>query len=184
MVHENPSKGGIAHVLSSYDVYERDLDLFGKVGLDYWREFVGKAERDERIYIFECCLIQNPFTKFVAKENAETTRVGDYLKKISQEIQSLHPLLIYLQQDNVADSFGRVYAERNQEWRDFFTEYHTQNGYGKAHGLQGFDGLVSFLEMRVDEELKIIQELGLETLFIKTDNQEWESYYQKIKARL
>lgn len=182
LVHENPTKDTIAQDLSTYDVYEREIHRFEKVGLNYWKSFVEKSQHEEVIYIFECCFIQNPFTKFIAKENAGLSRVRNYVHKISEEIKPLHPLLIYLHQEHVGVSFGRVYAERSQEWKDFFTRYHTQNGYGKAHDLQGFDGLVRFLEMRRNEELKIIQELGLEKLLIKTDKQNWDHYYQEIHS--
>ncbi|WP_201715699.1 P-loop domain-containing protein [Rossellomorea arthrocnemi] len=170
--------------LAPYDVYELELDTYEEVSYNYWREFIEKTTFGDEVYIFECCFLQNPFTKFIAKHNAAPLRLENYLKKISSLITPLNPLLIYLYQENIDQSFRHVYQERSQDWRDFFTDYHVNQGYGKEKGLKGYKGLVEFLEMRRDQELRIIKDLPVKTLLIQNGERDWEGYYDTVKEAI
>ncbi|WP_179884918.1 hypothetical protein [Bacillus sp. AFS015802] len=170
--------------LASYDVYELDLDTFEEVSLNYWKEFMEQTEFGEDVYIFECCFLQNPFTKFIAKHNAEPKRLENYLMKVSSLIRPLHPLLFYFYQENIDQSFHRVYEERSQEWREFFTDYHVNQGFGKVNGLKGYQGLLEYLEMRRDQELKILGSLPVRHELIENGDGDWEEYYEKIKEAI
>jgi hypothetical protein len=90
-------------------------------------------------------------------------------------------LLIYLYQENIDQSFRHVYQERSQDWRDFFTDYHVNQGYGKENGLKGYKGLVEFLEMRRNQELRMIKDLPVKTLLIQNGERDWEGYYETVK---
>jgi hypothetical protein len=170
--------------LAPYDVYELELDTYEEVSYNYWREFIEKTTFGDEVYIFECCFLQNPFTKFIAKHNAAPLRLENYLKKISSLITPLNPLLIYLYQENIDQSIRHVYQERSQDWRDFFTDYHVNQGYGKEKGLKGYKGLVEFLEMRRDQELRIIKDLPVKTLLIQNGERDWEGYYDTVKEAI
>ncbi|MCA1060109.1 hypothetical protein LCL96_14315 [Rossellomorea aquimaris] len=173
----------LVDALASKDVYELDLDRFEEVSFDYWEEFVDTDFGDE-VYIFECCFLQNPFTKFIAMHNAEPKRLEDHLKKISSLIFPLNPLLIYFYQEDIGQSFQHVYEERSQEWRDFFTDYHVNQGYGKEIGLKGYQGLVEFLEMRRDLEMRILEGLPIRTVLIENGDKDWDGYYNKITEEI
>ncbi|KPL60699.1 hypothetical protein [Rossellomorea vietnamensis] len=170
--------------LASYDVYELDLDTFEEVAANYWKEFVEQAALGDDVYIFECCFLQNPFTKFIAMHNAEPKRLENYLKKIGSLISPLNPLLIYFYQDDVEQSFHHVYEERSQEWREFFTDYHVNQGYGKANGLKGYQGIVEYLEMRRNLEMKILEELPVRHMLIENGDKDWDTYYEKMKEAI
>jgi Chromatin associated protein KTI12 len=170
--------------LAPYDVYELELDTYEEVSYNYWREFIEKTKFGDEVYIFECCFLQNPFTKFIAKHNASPLRLGNHLMKISALMKPLNPLLIYLYQENIDQSFNPVYQERSQDWRDFFTDYHVNQGYGKENGLKGYKGLVEFLERRRDQELRIIEDLPVQTLLIQNDERDWEEYYDNVKEAI
>jgi hypothetical protein len=170
--------------LAPYDVYELELDTYEEVSYNYWREFIEKTTFGDEVYIFECCFLQNPFTKFIAKHNAAPLSLENYLKKISSLITPLNPLLIYLYQENIDQSFRHVYQERSQDWRDFFTDYHVNQGYGKEKGLKGYKGLVEFLEMRRNQELRIIKDLPVKTLLIQNGERDWEGYYDTVKEAI
>ena len=170
--------------LAAYDVYELDLDMYEDVSYNYWREFMEHTNFCEEVYIFECCFLQNPFTKFIAKHNSAPLRLENYLKKISALIKPLNPLLIYLYQENVDQSFNHVYEERSQEWREFFTDYHVNQGYGKENGLKGYHGLVEFLEMRRNLEMRILEDLPVKHMLIENGEKDWDAYYEKIKEAM
>ena len=175
---------GLVDELASYDVYELDLDTFEDVSYHYWKEFVEQTEFEDEVYIFECCFLQNQFTKYIAMHNAEPKRLADQLKKISELIAPLNPLVIYLYQEDVDRSFHHVYKERSQEWRKFFTDYHVKQGYGKANGLEGYQGLVEFLEMRRDLEMGILEDLSVKHMLIENGEKDWDAYYEKMKEAM
>ncbi|WP_226671918.1 hypothetical protein [Rossellomorea aquimaris] len=170
--------------LASYDVYELNLDTFEDVSYHYWKEFVEQTEFEDEVYIFECCFLQNQLTKYIAMHNAEPKRLADQLQKISKLIAPLNPLLIYLYQEDVDRSFHHVYEERSQEWRQFFTDYHVKQGYGKANGLEGYQGLVEFLEMRRDLEMGILEDLSVKHMLIENGEKDWDAYYEKMKEAM
>ncbi|MBN8192121.1 hypothetical protein JI667_08175 [Bacillus sp. NTK074B] len=170
--------------LAAHDVYELDLDKYEDVSYNYWREFIEHTNFSDEVYIFECCFLQNPFTKFIAMHNAAPFRLESHIKKISSLISPVNPLLIYLYQENVDQSFNHVYEERSQEWRQFFTDYHVKQGYGKANGLEGYQGLVKFLKMRRDLEMGILEDLPVKHLLIENGEKDWEVYYEKMKEAI
>ncbi|MEI2665402.1 hypothetical protein [Rossellomorea sp. LJF3] len=174
----------LVEYLSSYDVYGLDLDTFEDVSYNYWKEFVEQTAFGDDVYIFECCFLQNPFTKFIAMHNAEPERLENHLKKISSLIAPLNPLLIYFYQENLDQSFRHVYEERSQEWREFFTDYHVNQGYGKENGLKGYQGLVEFLEMRRDLELRILEGLSVRHMLIENGDRDWKRYYERIREAI
>ncbi|WP_341357596.1 hypothetical protein [Rossellomorea sp. y25] len=174
----------IADDLASYDVYELNLETYEKVSYNYWEEFINDTNFGNTVYIFECCFLQNPFTKFIAKHNAGVPRLEHHLSKIGSLINPLNPLLVYLYQDDIRKSFKQVFEERDPGWRDFFTDYHMKNGYGKDKHLTGFNGLVEYLEMRRDEELRLIDSMDMRKLLIKNDEKDWEEYNGLINREL
>ncbi|MCA0149917.1 hypothetical protein LCD52_14050 [Rossellomorea vietnamensis] len=174
----------LVEYLASNDVYELDLDTFEDVSYHYWKEFVEETAFGDDVYIFECCFLQNPFTKFIAMHNAEPERLENHLKKISSLISPLNPLLIYFYQENLDQSFHHVYEERSQEWREFFTDYHVNQGYGKENRLKGYRGLVEFLEMRRDLELRILEGLPVRHMLIENGEKDWDLYYEKMKEAI
>ncbi|CAN7551094.1 hypothetical protein [Rossellomorea sp. LjRoot5] len=182
--HFLDTDSSLVEYLSSYDVYELDLDTFEDVSYNYWKEFVEVTAFSDDVYIFECCFLQNPFTKFIAMHNAEPKRLENHLKKISSLIAPLNPLLIYFYQENLDQSFHHVYEERSQEWREFFTDYHMNQGYGKENGLKGYQGLVEFLEMRRNLELRILEVLPVRHLLIENGEKDWDAYYVQMKEAI
>jgi hypothetical protein len=184
LFYENQSKEAIANEFGPFDVYELDLDLFEQVALDYWKEFVANAVKEDAVYIFECCFLQNPFTKFIAKHNANISRLNDFMSKLSSIVKPLNPTVFYYYQDDVPRSFRTTFEKRSEAWRQFFTDYHVNNGYGKEQSLEGFGGLVEYLEMRRDEELKLINNLEVNSCTISNDEQNWDKYYDFIKRTI
>ncbi|MBB6453103.1 hypothetical protein HNQ94_001551 [Salirhabdus euzebyi] len=184
LYHEQPDKEYLVRSFQVYDIYEQPLEIFEKLALDYWKEFVEEAKKNDVIYLFECCYIQNSFTKFIAYHNANIDKWNHFIQQVSKVVNPLHPKLIYLYQDNIEPAFTRVYEKRSAQWAEFFIAYHTENGYGKANNLKGLEGTIHYLSMRQNEEIKAIKQLEMDSILIKNDEQEWDSYYQTILNRL
>ena len=48
--------------MSRNDIYELPFDKNIELIADKWKDFAEIAREDNKVYIFECCFIQNPLT--------------------------------------------------------------------------------------------------------------------------
>lgn len=134
--------------------------------LDKWRSFVKNREKGA-VYIFNCVLIQNPITETMMRFDMEEKDTQDYINEIVQIIKPLSPAIIYIDVNNVKATLDSVLAERGKGWLDAVVGYHTNQGYGKANGLCGYDGYIKCLEERKKREEKILDFVDIKTVRIK-----------------
>ncbi len=156
----------LVEALSAFEVYEQPASRFSELILARWRAFVQTALQDERIYIFECCFLQNPLTMLLGRCNLPISGAKSLVLEMAALVQPLNPLLVYLL-PQAGEALRRVAAGRPPEWLDFVIRYHTQQGYGLAQGLEGFEGLVKFYEMRQSVELSLLPRLGMHTCLVE-----------------
>lgn len=148
--------------LSSYDIYATlPPEKYRQVALSMWQAFVSQADLEEGVYIFECCFLQNPYTVLMGQHNCSPDAVHKHIAAVTDAIEPLYPLLVYLDAGDVRKIFQNAIASRPKAWIDFVTEYVTGQGYGKAHGLEGREGVFKFYE-----RMKGLMEDALEALNI------------------
>ena len=75
-------------------------------------------------------------------------------------------------------------AERPAEWLDLVVRYHTEQGYGLARGLRGFDGLVEFMRHRREVELELLPRLPVTTFRADVSDGDWDTHYAALAAFL
>jgi len=80
--------------ISKKDVYELPMEENIAVISESWEEFAKQASAEEKVYIFECCFIQNPVTMGMVKYGASDEVTIDCVKKLAQAVDSLNPLLV------------------------------------------------------------------------------------------
>lgn len=147
--------------ITKNDVYEVPLDIHIELILNRWDEFAKKYINGDKVVIFDCCFIQNPVTVTMIRNNSPKEVTKNYINELSNRIKGLNPILIYVDQDNIKESFNKVIGERPKEWFDGFTYYYTNNGYGQANNLKGLDGVLKVLEERNKLEREIYDELKI-----------------------
>jgi Cdc6-like AAA superfamily ATPase len=170
--------------LQKYDVYELPVRDYLEVTLMKWKEFAERAEAEDKVYVLECCFLQNPFTFLLAKLNIPIEDIYKHLGNITETIKSLNPAIFYFEQDNLRDSLNRVRSERSIEWFEFLTWYYTEQDYGKAHKLQGEEGVIHFLEERKKLEKESLSLLPINSLILNNSQYDWDLCKQKIKTFL
>ncbi len=143
------------------DIYELPFSQNRGLVCSRWEEFTKQAEKGDTIFIFECCFIQNPVTIGQVKYNLGREEVIDYVFDLSWTVDSLNPLLIYLDQKDVAQSFRKVLEERPPAWQDMFINYYTSQGYGKERGLKDVEGAIEVLKARQRLEREIYDRLPI-----------------------
>ncbi|WP_128894898.1 hypothetical protein [Longirhabdus pacifica] len=166
------------------DIYEIPLDQNIELISNRWRAFAETAVHDDHTYIFECCFMQNPLAIGMMKENAPNEQVIDYVMQLSETIEHLNPLLIYIEQDDLAFSFNKALTERSKEWSEGFIQYATNQGYGKMHGLKGAEGTLKVLEARRQLESQILDMLKMNTIKVNNSNYDMDTYKLKLADAL
>lgn len=136
--------------------------------LQRWREFVSNAD-EKTIYVFNCVFLQNPMCETMMRFDLDFGESQDYIAQISKIIRPLNPLIIYIDQPDPRQAIGQVLEERGSEWLNAVIEYHTSQGYGKRHHLQGFEGYIRCLKERRIREISILRTLDLDSFIISQD---------------
>ena len=156
--------------INKKDIYELPLELHQELILEKWDEFSKKLKNEDEIYIIECSFIQNPITYSLIREGASEKEVMKYIKKIEDTIISSNPLLIYIEQDDYEKVFKNAVEERPIEWKNFFIDYYTNQGYGKENNKKGLKGTIEVLKKRQEIEQKILNNLKIKYQVINNSN--------------
>jgi len=158
------------------DIYELPFAQNRRLIVEKWNQF-NQFNTYDSIYIFECCFIQNPLTIGTIKYNATKEEVMSYILQLEKAVKELNPLLIYMDQTDVASTFYRAVQERPKEWSEGFINYYTNQGFGKERGYQGASGTVQVLEERRNLEFEIYDALQLNKRMI--DNSQYDDEKRK-----
>lgn len=170
--------------LKAFDVYELPVEDYLEVALEKWKEFVEQAKSGVHEYILECCYLQNPFTFLLAKHNCSKEIIFNFLNKITNVITDLDPIIVYFEQDNVAENLEKIRQERPVEWFDFITWYYTGQEYGKERGLSGVSGVLAFLEERKYYEKEFLRSVPVRSLIINNTNADWGNIHNRLAIKL
>lgn len=175
----------LTHKLQQFDIYDGiDLVNHSRLLQASWSQFAERAVDRDVTTVLECCFLQNPMCAFLAKHDAGIEATAHHVLRLAELIEPLHPLLFYYYQPDVRKTVERVCAERPKAWLDFVIQYHTEQEYGNAHRLHGFDGLIEFLQMRQEVELEICKRLPFETVILENDDHDWPRLLALVEAEL
>ncbi|WP_336780861.1 adenylyl-sulfate kinase [Paenibacillus illinoisensis] len=157
----------------SRDIYELSFEQNKDLITSKWRSFTESvlAANDDTVIIFECCFIQNPLTMGLVKCNQSREDNVNYVLELERKVQALNPLLIYIDQKDIAYTFDKAVKERPKEWSDGFIRYYTNQGWGASRGYHGVPGTVKVLQARKELETEIYQILKMDKYWL--DNSEY-----------
>ncbi len=168
-----------------YDVCDGlSLEKYDRLTLERWREFAEQASREDKVYIFECCFIQNPAVVMLARHFADKSFIAKHILQVENIIRKLNPQLIYFYQDSVRETIARVAEERDKSWINFVIEYICNQAYGKKSGISGFDGVIKFFEDRRNLELDIFEKLEIDKILLNNSEYNWQNRYKEIEEFL
>lgn len=160
------------------------LERYHELTLKRWNEFAERASKEDKVYIFECCFIQNPLVVMMARHCADNEYIMRHVLQIEDIINKLNPKLIYYYQESVRETIKRVAEVRDKSWINFVIGYICNQAYGKRNNLNGFDGTVKFFEDRRKVELGLLNRLTIDKLILDNSGYNWESCYNEIKGFL
>ena len=175
-------KGELFNKVIQYKIYDMlPWDIEYPIMLSKWAEFYENAKTNDNIYVFDCCFLQNPLCETMMRFNMNPKEIQDYIYNIYKRIEALNPVVIYLKNSDIKQRIQEVSKERDKEWLEAVTEYHTSQGYGKSHGYKGFNGYVECLKARQEIELSILNELNIDKIIIENPFENWEETHMTIK---
>lgn len=166
------------------DIYELSFEKNVELIAEKWNDFAEIALEDDKVYIFECCFIQNPLTIGMIKYGEQKEKIINYVMKVAKIIENLNPMLLYIEQDNLEFAFRKALKERTPEWSTGIVDYYTNQGYGKEHNHSGVEGAIKVLEARRNLELEIFDMLKMKKEKINNTKYEIDSYRSMLKDKL
>ncbi len=190
--HAEPIHGGYAVPLARFEgeVFERLLshkiydflpwEIEMPVMLAKWQNFCKQAVKTYTVHVFNCVLLQNPMCETMMRFGFTVEQSKAYISEIAKSIQPLHPVVIYLKNDDIAASVERAAQER-EGWLDAVIDYHVNGAYGKSIGAEGFDGYIRCLEERQRRELEILSHLPVTSHVIENPQRDWDNAYDTIR---
>lgn len=171
-------------ILHPRDIYELPLDRNEELIVNKWAKFAEKADKEDAVYIFDCCFIQNPITIGFVKYGAPKDQIIRYITRLSEVASPLDPVLFYVEQDDLESTFKKAMLERPAEWASGFIDYYTTQGYGKQMGYSGLDGTLKVLQARRDTELKILEGLAITKRVIHNGKSNLDDYKELLTRQL
>ena len=152
------------------------------VMLEKWRQFVREAQED-MIYVFNCVLLQNPMCETMMRFGFSEEESRQHIAQIAEIIRPLNPVVIYLKNEDIADSVRKAAAER-PGWLDSVIDYHVHGAYGKSIEAKGFEGYIHCLTERQERELRILSTLPVESLILENPQRDWNAAHEQLVAAL
>jgi len=159
-----------------YDALPWETEM--PVMLDKWRQFVQTSD-ENTTYVFNCVLLQNPMCETMMRFGFPEEVSGRYIRQITDIIQPMNPVVIYLKNTDIANSIERTEKER-PGWLDGVIDYHVNGSYGKQIAANGFEGYIHCLEERQARELRILSGLPVQKLIVDHPQQDWNSARESI----
>lgn len=151
---------GFHRDLEQYEIYNgrKTLGEMEEIILARYRRFSGSG------YLFECAFMQNIVEDLILFHQLSDEEILAFYQRLYAVISKGHFRLLYLYSDKIAENIRIIQRERsdeqgNQMWYPVMMEYLVNSPYGKAHGYQGFEDLISHLKHRQQVELRIVREI-------------------------
>ncbi|MBR2924533.1 MAG: hypothetical protein IKC28_05855 [Clostridia bacterium] len=148
--------------------------------LDKWRQFVTNATPDTT-YVFNCVLLQNPMCETMMRFGFPEETSLQYIQQLAEIIQPLNPVVIYLENNHIAEAVQKAAPER-PGWLDAVIAYHNEGKYGQSISAQGFDGYIACLKERQRRELRILEKLPLTSYVLEDPQLDWQSAREKLRG--
>ncbi|MEK4008819.1 hypothetical protein [Paenibacillus sp. FSL H3-0333] len=171
-------------IFARNDVYELPFAQNRELITARWRQFAQKALQGADTYVFDCCFIQNPVTMGMIKHGAAEEDIISYTLELETITAGLNPLLMYIEQDDLENSFRKAVRERPLEWSEGFIDYYTKQGYGLRQGHQGLKGTLKVLEARLKLEEIIYNRINMHKIKVNNSSYDLPAYKQDLAGRL
>lgn len=158
------------------------IEEFIRESLQRWRHFIDSIVTPDTVYVCDGLLFHGNMTDLMLMGALPPT-LQKYVFDVVSTLQTLHPVVIYLRQPDVAKAIGRIGKERGREWQDYQVDWKVSSPYGQSRGLHGTAGLVDLYVAYCAICDGIFQLLPVLTLQVE-NNRDWRVVYGEIASFL
>ena len=166
-----------------YKIYDGlPWEIEAPLMLDKWRQFVRDAD-PSTTYVFNCVLLQNPMCETMMRFGLTEAESAAHIRQIAEIIAPMEPTVIYLHNDDIAQSIRRT-AQDRPGWLDAVIDYHVNGGYGRSIRTSGFEGYIACLTERQRREERILHDLPVHVLVLDNSCANWTAARDDLALRL
>ena len=171
--------------LSFYDVYNQSPTIYTTLIKRKWASFKKSLGHNDNVYILDCCLLQNPTTFLMAKNNLSNNFIQSFVKELINEIREFQPMVIYIEPADITQSFSHVQKERSTDWFEFVRDYYTTQEFGNSHGLSNdLNGVIQYLIHRIELEKEILSHSKIDWVHIQRSQSSFGQVNKMIEEEI
>ncbi|KQW63727.1 hypothetical protein ASC92_23290 [Variovorax sp. Root411] len=148
-----------------------------------WRLFADEVRLGTSIPVLDGQLFHGDLTNLFLME-ASFDEIAAYCESLAQLIAPLHPLIVYLRQDDVERAVRTVCAERGEAWVKYQVEWKLKGPYAVRRNLVGLEGLISLYQDYRQTTDTLFERLNLEKMVIENSGRDWVRYNCQVLERL
>jgi len=150
--------------IEQYEIYNGRVgfERFREIILGRYRAFAKTAE--DTGYLFECSFFQNSIESMMLFYEKSEQEMLEFYKEAYEILQLKGFLMLYLKSGAIRENILQIKQERTDEkgvelWYPLMLNYLKESPYGKTHGYQGLEDMISHFERRCEMEARIIEEI-------------------------
>ena len=148
-----------------------------------WRSFADEPRLRAAVPVLDGQLFHGDLTNLFLME-ASFDELAAYCGRLTQLIEPLQPLVVYLRQDDVAHAVRTVCAERGEDWVKYQVDWKLKGPYAVRRNLVGLDGLIALYQDYRRMTDALFDRLTLDKMVIENSERDWARYNQQILGRL
>ncbi|MCI9080261.1 MAG: hypothetical protein HFH68_15355 [Lachnospiraceae bacterium] len=135
-------------------------------------------------YLFECSFFQNIIEDLILFHQLNDNEIVGVYHKLYNYINKEQFLLLYLYSQKIEENIKFIKKERcdnygNELWYPMMLEYLVNSPYGRKHGYNNFNDMITHFRHRQQLEMRIIREITSEHAVI-INAKDWK--IEEIKA--
>lgn len=148
-----------------------------------WRSFAEETQRSRYVPVLDGQLFHGDLTNLFLME-ASFDELAAYCERLTQVVEPLNPLVVYLRQQNVERAVRIVCAERGEDWVKYQVDWKLKGPYAVRRNLAGLEGLIALYQDYRHVTDALYDRLRLSKMVIENSERDWARYKQQILERL
>lgn len=157
--------------LENYEIYNgrKSVDELQEIVLSRYEKF--KNDNTESNYLFECSFFQNIVEDLILFHCLSDDEIVEFYHELYEKVDKESFRMIYIYSDDIAENIRTIREERcdgagNEMWFPLMLGYLKESPCGKKKGYHDFDDLITHFEHRQKLEMRIIEEVIGENVFV------------------
>lgn len=157
-------------ILTDIPGFHKDMEQYeiynGNVSFEEFRDIILRRYRNlgENRDLFECSLFQNAIECMILYYQMKDEEIIQYYREVYEILSTQEIGILYIEVENIRENILNIKTERvdnkgNEVWFSLLLQYIETSPYGKAHHLQGLEGLVRHLEHRKSLERYLLENI-------------------------